>query len=364
MPHHSAACSHGGHSPAHVHDHEPHHDPGGHGHGDHGHGDHDHGDHDHDDHDHGEVAAGGCTTASDRPAGHGHGHGHHHHHHHLEGSGRAFAIAVVLNTLFAGVEVVAGLWAGSMALVADAAHNLGDSIGLVLAWGAAVLARSKPSVRRTWGLRRSTILAALGNALLIFAGVGAVAWEAVERLRQPEPVQGQAMMVVAAIGVVINTGTALLFRRNKDHDVNVRGAYLHLVSDAAVSLGVVAAGFVVLRTGLMWVDPAVSLAVAAVIFVSTWSLLREALDLALDAVPSHIDAEEVRRYLEGLPRVRSVHELHVWPTSTTETALTAHLRLDGAAPSASLLREATKELRSRFRIHHVTLQLEPDEPGP
>lgn len=296
-----------------------------------------------------------------------HDHAHHHGHAHAspDAMGRAFAIGVVLNGLFVLVEVGAGLWASSVALVADAAHNFGDVLGLALAWGAARLAKRRPSTRRTYGLRRSTILASLANAILLLVSVGAVSWESVSRLRAGGAPSGGAMMAVAAAGVVVNGASAGLFLRGRKHDANVRGAFLHLVADAAVSLGVVIAGAIVLATGWRWVDPVVSLVVSAVILAGTWSLLRDATDLALDAVPRHIDAAAVRRFLAELPKVREVHDLHIWALSTTETALTGHLVMDAFACPPEFLREVAESLEDKFGIHHTTLQVEPpDTPGP
>jgi cobalt-zinc-cadmium efflux system protein len=292
---------------------------------------------------------------------HGHGHDHAHGHRHGAGSGRAFVVSVALNGGFVIVELIAGMFASSVALIADAAHNFSDVLGLVLAGIAAQLARRKPSTRRTYGLRRSTILASLANAVLLLVGVGAVSWEAIGRFREPAEPKGMTMLIVASIGVVINGGSALLFLRGRKDDVNVRGAFLHLVADAAVSVGVVIAGALMIFTGFAWIDPLVSLVVSGVILVGTWALLRDALNLALDAVPTHIDAEAVRKFLTGLPEVHEVHDLHIWALSTTETALTGHLvmKADGLAPS--FLRDVAHALEEKFAIHHTTLQLEPPD---
>lgn len=257
------------------------------------------------------------------------------------------------------VELVAGVIAGSVALVADAAHNFGDVIGLLLAWGASRLAARKPSDKRTYGLRRSTILASLANALLLVLAVGAVAWEAIGRLRAPAHPAPGIMLVVAAVGVAINGGSALLFLRERERDTNVRGAFLHLIGDAAVSFGVVVAAALVMVTGWTWLDPLVSLAISAVILASSWTLLRDALDLALDAVPRHIDANEVKMFLEQCPNVLAVHDLHIWALSTTETALTGHLVMQSGECSPAFLQEVAHELEEKFEIHHTTLQLEP-----
>ena len=267
-----------------------------------------------------------------------------------------------LNSLFVLVELAAGIIGSSVALVADAAHNFSDVLGLALAWGAARLAQVRPSARRTYGLRRSTILASLANAILLLVGVGGVSWEAISRLREPgEAPQGVMMLVVAAVGVVVNGGSALLFMRGQKSDANVRGAFLHLVADAAVSVGVVVAGVVILLTGWTWVDPVVSLVVSLVILVGTWALLRDALNLALDAVPSTIDPDKVREYLANLPDVRDVHDLHIWALSTTETALTGHLVIDAKLCDPAFLRDIGKALEQKFGIHHATIQMEPPD---
>ena len=291
-------------------------------------------------------------------------HDHRHDHASAPGDpGHAFAIGVALNATFVVVEVVTGLVAGSIALVADAGHNLSDVLGLALAWGAAHLAKRKPSRRRTYGLRRTTILASLANALLLLVAVGALGWEAIRRLGEGSHPQGGLVVATAAIGVVINAGSALLFMRARKSDANVRGAFLHLVADAAVSAGVVVAGLVIVLTGWQWVDPVASLIVSAAIAAGTWSLLREALNLALDAVPEGIDTEEVNAYLAALPNVCAVHDLHIWAMSTTENALTAHLVVTDTFP-VEVLRSTEHALEDRFGIHHVTLQVEPtDAPG-
>jgi cobalt-zinc-cadmium efflux system protein len=284
-----------------------------------------------------------------------------HHHDHrcsLERVSAAFAIGVALNASFVLIEAACGLWAGSLALLADAGHNLSDVLGLLLAWGASILARRRPSGRRTYGLRRTSILAALVNGVLLFVAVGAIAWEAIGRLRYPEPVLPAAVIVVAAIGVAINTLTALLFMSGRQHDLNVRGAFFHMAADAAVSLGVVVGGIIIYDTGLMWIDPALSLVIAVVIAYSTWDLLWQAVELALDSVPRGIDPEQVRRYFADLPGVAAVHDLHIWAMSTTETALTAHLVKPGAALDDDWLHDVAHELHGRFGIVHSTIQVE------
>jgi cobalt-zinc-cadmium efflux system protein len=276
---------------------------------------------------------------------------------------RAMAAGVALNTLFVAAEATAGVTAGSLALLADAGHNAGDVLGLLLAWGASWLARKPPSRRYTWGLRRSTIYAALANAVLLLVACGGIVWEAVHRLRSPEPVAGPVVIVVAAIGVVINTLTAILFLRGHG-DANVRGAFLHMAADAAVSLGVVLAGVAIAVTGAAWIDPVVSLVVAAVIVAGTWGLFRESLDLALDAVPRGVEPEAIEAGLASLPGVSEVHDLHVWGASTSEISLTAHLVTPDGSDRDALLAEAEALLRERFRVAHSTIQIESAAAGP
>ena len=273
--------------------------------------------------------------------------------------GRAFVVGIGLNVAFVAVEAVFGVLAHSTALLADAAHNLSDVLGLVMAWGASVLARRAPSSLHTYGLRRSTVLAALGNAVLLLAAVGAVAWEAIGRFRSPEAPHGTTMMWIAGVGVGVNGVSAWLFHEAGEHDANVRGAFLHLVADAAVSAGVVVAGAVVWRTGWTWVDPAASLIVSGVVLFGTWGLLRDALHLAMDGVPRNIDLEKVRTFLAAMPDVESVHDLHVWSMSTTEVALTAHLVMPWSECPPPFLAGLEHELEERFGIAHATVQIEP-----
>ena len=271
---------------------------------------------------------------------------------------RAFAIGIALNLTFVVVEAAYGLRAHSLSLVADAGHNFGDVLGLVLAWAAAELAKRLPSTHCTYGMRRFSILAALANALLLIAAIGAISWEAVQRLRNPEPVQGGVVMAVASIGILINAFTAYLFARGRKGDLNIRGAYLHMAADALVSAGVVIAGLVIWRTNWLWLDPAVSLAVVVIIAVGTWDLLRDSVNLALDAVPPGVDASAVEAYLASLPGVKEVHDLHIWGMSTTEVALTAHLIKPDNLDNDAMLLDVCHELEHRFRIHHATLQIE------
>ena len=282
----------------------------------------------------------------------------HDHSHSPTSHNRAFAIGVVLNLGFVVVETVYGLMANSLSLLADAGHNLSDVVSLLLAWGASYLAKWPATPRRTYGLRPASILAALFNGLLLSVAVGAIAWEAVGRLRHPDEVASGTVIVVAAVGVVINTITALLFLSGRHGDLNIRGAFLHMAADAAVSLGVVVAGVVILFTGWVRLDPLMSLVIALVIAIGTWGLLRQSFDLSMDAVPEGIDLREVRDYLAGLPGVVDVHDLHVWGLSTTETALTAHLVKPDATVDDEWLARVSGELHDRFHIGHATVQLE------
>jgi len=298
--------------------------------------------------------------AHDHGHDHGHGHAHRHgvgHHHGPATPDRAFAIAAAVNMLFVLAEVVAGLMANSVALIADAVHNLSDVASLLLGWGAVWLSRRPPTARRTYGWGRSSILASLISAVILLISVGAIGLEGVERLAVPRPVDTGPVMTVAALGIVINAGSALLFLRGRKGDLNVRAQFLHLMADAAVSAGVVVSALLISLTGLHWIDPLTSLAVVAVIIVSTWGLLRESADLAMDAVPERVRETAVHDYLIGLPGVIEVHDLHIWGLSTTETALTAHLVMadDAGEHRPHALAGA---LREHFGIGHVTLQVE------
>jgi cobalt-zinc-cadmium efflux system protein len=275
-----------------------------------------------------------------------------------DGVRTAFLVAVGLNAAFIVSEVVFGFRSGSLALLSDAGHNLGDVLGLLLAWGAILLARRAPSLRRTYGLRRSTILAAVANAVVLLIAVGAVALEAVQRLRHPAPVAGPTVVAVASLGIVVNGVSAWLLGRGNRDDLNVRAAVQHLLADTAVSFGVVLAGVTLVFTRWLWLDPLVSLLVSALIVAGTWRILRESLDLAMDAVPGRIDPAAVRAYLEAVPGVVDVHDLHIWAMSTTETALTAHLITDRAGLDDELTARIVRELSERFGIAHPTLQWE------
>ena len=285
----------------------------------------------------------------------------HEHHHHSETDGRAFFIGVLLNSAIVVVEAFYGLVAHSMALLADAGHNLGDVLGLVLAGGATFLAHRRPTKRRTYGYRRLTLLSALANGVFLLVATGAIAWESIRRLSAPEAVATKPVIVVAAIAVVVNAASALLFLRQSERDLNVRAAFLHLSGDAGIALAVIVASVVMARTGWLLVDPILGLAVAALILISTWSLLRRSMNLVLDAVPEAIDIDEVRGYLAALPHVREVHDLHVWAMSTTETALTAHLVMPGNLCEPTFLWGVCGELHDRFGIEHSTLQVDPED---
>jgi len=282
---------------------------------------------------------------------HSHSHGHSH------GHGRAFAIGIILNLAFVVVEATYGFLSGSMALVADAGHNLSDVLGLVLAWGAATAARRPASARYTYGFKSSTILAAMANAGLLLVAIGAILFETLNRFAEPPPVQGHTMILVAGIGIVINAATALMFMRGRHGDLNIRGAFLHMVADALVSLGVVVAGVAILWTGQRWIDPVTSLVIVAVIAWGTWGLLKDSVKMGLLAVPDGVDEAAVRAYLAGLPGVGAIHDLHIWPMSTTETALTAHLVMPGGHPPDVFLHDIAHALEDRFGIAHATIQV-------
>ena len=290
---------------------------------------------------------------------HPHSHDHDHHQHgHAAGAGRAFAIGIALNAIFVLAEWICGVTANSLSLIADATHNFSDVLALVLAWGAMALARRPPSTRFTYGLRGTTILAALGNAMLLLVATGGIAWEAILRFKSTAAVNETIMIWVAAFGVVINAGTALLFMGGSKTDLNVRGAYLHMAADAGVSLGVAVAGVGMLFTGWTWLDPATSLLIVTVIFVGTWGLLRDSVRLALHAAPESVDPLDVRRYLTGLPGVTEVHDLHIWGMSTSETALTVHLMMPGGHPGDDFLAEVIRRIEAEFHIGHATIQIE------
>lgn len=300
---------------------------------------------------------------------HSHGHSHAHSHRGSGGHdhpapadfGPAFAIGILLNLGFVAIETAYGFWANSMALLADAGHNFSDVLGLVIAWVAAALAKRPPSRRFSYGLRGASILAALANALILLGAVAFIVYHAVVRLIIPDVVDGEAVMIVAAIGIMINGATAWLFARGRRSDLNIRGAYLHMVADALVSAGVVVAGVGIATTGWLWLDPAASLIVAAIILIGTWDMLRESATMALAGVPGHIDPDEVKAHLGGLPGVARVHDLHIWSMSTTEFALTAHLVIPGGHPGDRFLADCARDIADRFGITHCTVQIEMGE---
>jgi cobalt-zinc-cadmium efflux system protein len=272
--------------------------------------------------------------------------------------GRAFAIGIALNLAYVAAEAGFGLVAGSLALLADAGHNLGDVLGLALSWGAALLSRRQPSQRFTYGLRSSSILAALANAIILLVVTGGLAWEGLWRLAHPVAVAGATVAWVAAAGILVNFCTALVFASGRSRDLNVKSAFLHMAADALVAAGIVMTGIAIALTGLQWLDPAVSLVVSAVIVYGTWGLIKDATGLALDAVPGGIDVARVRAHLAALPGVAAIHDLHIWGMSTTETALTCHLVMPGGHPGDAALGNLARELDLRFGIHHATIQIE------
>ena len=280
-------------------------------------------------------------------------------HHQLNNYNRAFTFGILLNIAFVIIEAAYGVISGSVSLIADAGHNLSDVLGLLLAWGAIWLASRKATEQRTYGFRKGTVLASLVSALLLLFSLGAISWEAIGRLSDPQPVQGMTVIVVAAIGVVINTITALLFISGQHDDLNIKGAFLHMAADAGVSLGVVVAGIIIMQTGWLLVDPVTSLIIVFIVFIGTWSLLRDSLNLVLDAVPEGIDMPGIRSYLSGIEHVARIHDLHVWSISTTEVALTVHLVMDKEyRPQQNFLSEIQQRLHDDFNIEHSTIQIE------
>jgi cobalt-zinc-cadmium efflux system protein len=290
-----------------------------------------------------------------------HSHDHNHSHAHDYGVtnyNRAFIIGTVLNVGFVLVEGAFGFWTQSLALLADAGHNLSDVLGLLLAWGASFLGTLPPTKRYTYGFRRSSILAAFINSVILLLAMGGIAWEAVQRISQPNPTSGTTIIVVAGIGVVINTLTALLFVSGREEDINLKSAFLHMAADALVSLGVVLAGIVIITTGWLWFDPVISLIIVVVVVVSTWGLFKDSLNLSLDAVPRQIEPLAVKTFLAELAEVTQVHDLHIWAMSTTETALTAHLVIPEGHPGDDFLVRVSQQLRDKFGIGHSTIQIE------
>ncbi len=282
----------------------------------------------------------------------------HHHHDHGTDYNRAFAIGVALNVLFVVIEAGYGFVAGSLALIADAGHNASDVLSLLLAWGAALLAKKAATEKRTYGFGKVTIMASLASAVLLLVALGGIAREAIGRIAHPEPVEGTVVIIVAAIGVIINTATALLFVSGRKDDLNIRGAFLHMAADAGVSLGVVIAGILIQFTGWLLIDPILSLVIVAVIFIGTWSLLRDSMNLAIDAVPAHIDMDGIRNHLRSLDNISQIHDLHVWPLSTTKVALTVHLITPDDSLNPEFLPKLQKQLHDQFGIAHSTIQIE------
>jgi len=285
----------------------------------------------------------------------------HNHSHKKDNYNRAFAIGIALNVIFVIIEAGYGFVADSLALIADAGHNLSDVMSLLLAWGANLLASRQATEKRTYGFRRVTILASLSSAVLLLVALGVIAWEAVARLSSPQPVEGMIIIIVAAIGVVINTATALLFISGQKHDLNIRGAYLHMAADAGVSLGVVVAGVAILITGWLWLDPVISIVIVVVILIGTWKLLQDSINLSIDAVPRGIDISDIKDYLTGINDVSKIHDLHVWALSTTETALTVHLVTTRDLIDNNFLQEVQQHLHDHFGIEHVTIQVEKED---
>lgn len=288
----------------------------------------------------------------------GHGHHHHDHHHHgVQEYGRAFAIGIALNTVYFLVEMLSGLFIGSSALVADAAHNASDVLSLVLAWFAIWLASRKSSHKYTYGMRRSTILASLVNGILIVIAAGWILWEAIEKFQNPVAIPGRIVLIVASVGLVVNTGTALMFMKGQKEDLNIRGAFLHMAADALVTLGVFIGGIVMMYSDAYWVDPVLSIIIVGVILWSAWGLLKDSVELVLDAVPREIDYKDVETYLNDIPGVEDVHDLHIWALSTSDTAMTVHLVIP-SGQTDQFIYDLRRELHDRFGIEHVTVQIE------
>jgi cobalt-zinc-cadmium efflux system protein len=288
----------------------------------------------------------------------------HDHSHHISNYNRAFAIGVMLNVIFVAIEAGYGVAAGSLALIADAGHNLSDVLSLLIAWGAGLLATKPATEKRTYGFRKVTIMASLASAIVLLVALGGITWEAIGRFLDPKPVGGMSVIAVAAIGVVINTITALFFVSGQKHDLNIRGAFLHMAADAGVSFGVVVAGIIIMATGWLLIDPLMSLLIVAVILVGTWSLLRDSMNLAIDSVPKGIDIAGIRGYLTSLENVSQIHDLHVWPMSTTEVALSVHLVIVNDSLINDFLPKLQQQLHDRFSIEHSTIQVERQDDGP
>ncbi len=281
-----------------------------------------------------------------------------HHHHSGDNYNKAFAFGIALNLIYIVVEFIYGLLVNSLALIADAGHNLSDVLGLVLAWVASYLVRKSPTQKYTYGLKKSSILAAFLNALILLVAIGAIIWEAIGRFAKPEIIEGQTIMIVAGIGVIINAVTALLFFSGRKHDLNIKGAFLHMAADAAISFGVVIVGLLLTITNYYWLDPVVSIVIGIIIFFGTWDLLKDSLSLALDAIPKNVDRLAVENYLLSLPEVESIHDLHIWAMSTTENSLTVHITVNDLSVNDDLIKKISKKLEEDFNISHVTIQME------
>ncbi|MBT9100459.1 cation transporter [Methylovulum psychrotolerans] len=294
---------------------------------------------------------------------HNNQHNHDHHHHQVSNYNFAFAIGILLNTIFVVIETGYGIMAGSLALIADAGHNLSDVLGLLLAWGASLLATKSATEKRTYGFRKVTIMASLISSVFLLVALGGIAWESINRFFEPKPIEGTIVIAVAAIGVVINTATALLFMSGQKHDLNIRGAFLHMMADAGVSLGVVIAGAIIMFKGWLIIDPAISIFIVAIILIGTWSLLRDSMNLALDSVPDDIDIAGIKKYLTNLDNVSQIHDLHIWALSTTEVALSVHLNMVDDSLSKNFLPEIQQQLHDCFNIEHSTIQVERPSDG-
>lgn len=282
----------------------------------------------------------------------------HNHQHEVKNYNQAFAIGVSLNVVYVLIEAGYGFSINSLALIADAGHNLSDVAGLLLAWGASILSHKAKTEKRTYGYRKATVLASLLSALLLLVAIGGITWEAINRIFEPRPIDGMTVIIVAGIGVVINTITALLFMKDQKYDLNIRGAFLHMAADAGISLAVVVAGLLIMYGGWLWVDPAISLFIAVVILFATWGLFKESINYSLDAVPKHIDSKAIRHYLTNITPVVAIHDLHIWPLSTTEIALTVHVVVDVNHIDNNFLSNIQQQLHEVFHINHATIQVE------
>lgn len=282
----------------------------------------------------------------------------HNHKHEVKNYNQAFAVGILLNVVYVLIEAGYGLSINSLALIADAGHNLSDVAGLLLAWGASILSHKAKTEKRTYGYRKATVLASLFSAILLLVAIGGITWEAINRIFEPQPIEGMTIIIVAGIGVVINTLTALLFIKDQKHDLNIRGAFLHMAADAGISLAVVLAGILIMYGGWLWVDPLISLFIAVVILLATWGLFRESINYSMDAVPQHIDNDGIKKYLESLTHVVAIHDLHIWPLSTTEIALTVHVVVDVNQIDNDFLSNVQHHLHDEFQIEHSTIQVE------